>query len=178
MKILNALMIVALAAGTFSCKKGENDPFLSLKTRDSRIAGTWVLKSAEANSTEILTFDGTTETETTTQKFDGTVVTVVSPDGTGTYSMSQEITIEKDGSFMTKTVEDGDISESTGSWWWLDDKKRKTRIAFDDDASSFEIDRLTGKELVLKVDYTSKYTSGSAVSTYTYTETQTYEKKK
>ena len=42
----NLLLILALVAAFTSCKKGENDPFLSLKSRKGRLAGDWIVKSA------------------------------------------------------------------------------------------------------------------------------------
>ena len=91
MKKIIFLLAVAVISATFisSCKKGEDDPFISFRSRDSRIIGTWTLKSqtytdtrqtvtkttnnvnsdvdnTDEKTTETYTFDGTTYTEKTT----------------------------------------------------------------------------------------------------------------
>ena len=51
MKNLKIALFVVLAA-TFilpSCKKGENDPFISLKSRDARITAKWKLTKIEGD---------------------------------------------------------------------------------------------------------------------------------
>ena len=60
--ILTACIILGLAVPVLQgCKKGEEDPFISFKSRNSRVTGTWTLKSSEmsgtTNSTEKVTND-------------------------------------------------------------------------------------------------------------------------
>jgi hypothetical protein len=50
--------IVAISIGLIgltlivgACRKGENDPLLSLKSRQARLAGEWVVSSSEVQST-------------------------------------------------------------------------------------------------------------------------------
>ena len=43
-KILTIMLIVTAFVG---CKKGEEDPIISLRSRDARITGTWELKKME-----------------------------------------------------------------------------------------------------------------------------------
>lgn len=74
-----------------SCKKGEEDPFLSLKTRNSRITGTWTLKSLEqeSNMFERLTFTNEVNNDvqivetdmSSSSTFDGTTLTTLSAEG-------------------------------------------------------------------------------------------------
>lgn len=47
MKFSKTLLLLVLASFLIfpSCKKGENDPFLSLRSRKNRLSGEWVLKS-------------------------------------------------------------------------------------------------------------------------------------
>lgn len=47
-KSIAVLSIAILSLPFHSCKKGAEDPFLSVRSRDNRITGTWLLK--EANS--------------------------------------------------------------------------------------------------------------------------------
>ncbi|MFH2096623.1 MAG: hypothetical protein ABIJ16_13015 [Bacteroidota bacterium] len=77
-------MAIVLPLVVTSCKKGEEDPFLSLKSRDKRLVGEWVLKSIEASSTDNYNnnYSGTTSTqyqenETRTVTYDGSKETTV-----------------------------------------------------------------------------------------------------
>jgi hypothetical protein len=95
-----------------------------------------------------------------------------------TYEYSEEMTIEKDGTFTLSMVNDGDKEEYTGNWWWLSDKKNKTRIALGDDYESFEIDQLKNKELILTSETSYKNVDEDG---YSYEErsttTMTFTKK-
>lgn len=174
--LMFAAAIVLLA--TPSCKKGENDPFLSLKTRDARITGVWELSSMSSTSTNTNISSGTTTISTSTTNYDGTLLTTTSGGNTWSVSYSQEMTINKDGTYSMKEVDDGDTQESTGYWWWLTDKKKKTRIALDDDWNSFAIDQLKNKEMILKVNTMDKYTDNNGdIDEDVYEYTATYTKK-
>ena len=83
---------VAILSLTFlaACKKGENDPFLSLRTRNARITGTWKLTAQETTQTDV--YGGVTEVYSTT--FDGTNLTMTDPGGSYTVSYSQTIEIK------------------------------------------------------------------------------------
>ena len=47
--LLGAAAMV-LVANLSSCKKGENDPFLSLKSRKARLCGEWTVTKSEGTS--------------------------------------------------------------------------------------------------------------------------------
>ena len=49
-KIALIALISSLILGFDSCKKGEDDPFLSLKTRNGRMTGKWKLVKAESEN--------------------------------------------------------------------------------------------------------------------------------
>lgn len=179
-------VLILAAAGlifmTPSClKKGENDPFLSLSSRNARITGTWELSSLSSENVITTVNSGTTQIDKETLSYDGNIMTETWTNGgggTATYSYTMELSIEKDGTYKMTTVVDGETSEVEGHWWWLTDKKRKTRIAFDDDVDSFEIDQLKSKEMVLTLDvrYKDTYTNGDSdeeIRTYS----ATYSKK-
>lgn len=166
-----AILSLALLA---ACKKGENDPFLSLKSRNARITGTWKLTSQSTTQTDVN--NGVSDVYRTT--YDGTNLTITDDQGgTNTISYSQSIEIKKDGTYKMTRIEDGNTQEFQGNWWWLNSKKKKVRIAFDDDWGSFYIDRLKNKELVLKIDEAySESQSGFSFSS-TSSGTWEYEKK-
>ncbi len=134
----NVLNIITIAAVLFSfvmtsCKKGENDPGLSLISRKGRLVGEWTLKSSvmtavddhersddkNHSTTTVNTFDGTSMTyATTTPKFK-TIST--SPyyefrkDTTITSkptTYSKKTTIAKDGTYTEVNTEVETITES------------------------------------------------------------------
>jgi hypothetical protein len=67
-KVLLLFFTVSLI---FGCKKGDNDPVFSLKSRKARLTGAWVVESAEWNSGDTTwIFDGTNLTRTDTNSID------------------------------------------------------------------------------------------------------------
>lgn len=156
------------------CKKGENDPFLSLKSRDARITETWNLVNVEGNDvstdpsgtdTYTTTYDGTTAS----QAFNGTVFS--------TYSYSLKIEIRKDGTYQSVETVDGDIETVDGRWYWLDSKKNKTTISLDN-LGTFEVNGLKSKELILRNYSKDVSVNGGSTSTDESTTTWTFEKVK
>ena len=88
--ILLALTIAITSLFTFtSCKKGDDDPVVSLKTRKDRFTNTWKLTKYEKNGT--------------TQDISGTTYTYfVKNDGTLTRTIEGSLF-----GFATKTIKDG-----------------------------------------------------------------------
>lgn len=86
-KVIFALMAAALVAPTLeSCKKGENDPGLSLRSRKARVAGEWKVTSWEEKNNSIGNY---TNTQTTSP--------ASSSDGTSTSGYSSNSTVTFDG---------------------------------------------------------------------------------
>ena len=169
-----AVLAVLTLAFLAACKKGENDPFLSLRTRNARITGTWKLTKQQTTQTDV--FGGVTSTYTSS--FDGTNLTTTDPGGSSSMTYSHTIEITKDGKYTMTRVEDGTTYQNQGNWWWLNSKKKKVRIAFDDDWGSFYIDRLKNKELVLTIDESNSTADAGASSSATYTGKWEFEKEK
>ena len=137
------LVLLIFASVFVGCKKGENDPFMSLLSRKARITGVWNLTSADYEFRDV---DGS-DTDVTTYSYDGTQMTETT-DGIGfAYTYSEEITIEKDGTFemIIKTDVEYYENEETktgtntetieGLWYFLDgnkelDVKDKERVEF------------------------------------------------
>jgi hypothetical protein len=88
MKILKLLLFIVMISITIlSCRKGEGDPFLSLRTRKARITGEWKLKSGSI----------------TTKENDTTIYTlyngVSAETASGIYPYTEKFWFKKDGSF-------------------------------------------------------------------------------
>ena len=70
MKLSKITIALALIGTFYSCKKGKDDPALTLRGRDARITGTWKLKSMEASKT--LSGDIYTTNNINSDKYTGT----------------------------------------------------------------------------------------------------------
>jgi hypothetical protein len=101
--LIVAIISVVFVFSTESCKKGSEDPALSLRSRTARLCGAWTVKHHESTTTTYTTsasnsithiFDqgkysiNNTSTETET----GTYVWTVTIDKNGIYNISKEIT--------------------------------------------------------------------------------------
>lgn len=134
------LLSLAVFATTFSaCKKGEDDPALSLRSRKARVAGEWKMTNIKStntfssnlfNSTTIMTGDGSTYTRTMTTM--GTPSTTVG-------TLSWQWTFEKDGKYKYTRTEDGNINSSAGTWNFtagIGDLKDKSQITYYEQSST------------------------------------------
>ncbi|MFT6503677.1 MAG: hypothetical protein ACJASQ_003815 [Crocinitomicaceae bacterium] len=177
MRNLKFAAIAIIAVVTLgACKKGENDPFLSLKSRNARITGVWNLTEGSSSSTNSETFSGATTTDSQSTTTTATTQTQTDNGSSTTIPYTQTMEIMKDGTYVRTVVADGSTQTNTGNWWWENSKKKKVRIAFDDDYGSMYIDRLKNKELVLTYDETYSNSSSGYSSTNTYTSSMTFEK--
>ncbi|MFH0895150.1 MAG: hypothetical protein V2A54_12010, partial [Bacteroidota bacterium] len=172
------------------CKKGENDPMFSLKSRKARLAGEWEL--SEGSVTTI------NSGSSYTYSYNGTTCTETSNGTTDTYPYTETISYNKDGSFEKTTTNDGNIYAQEGYWTFgskvkeIDLKNKESVIVrvtsttntisgttttttyegTQCPVSEFVIDELSSKKMVRFVD--GSYVGGSSL---TQTGTKTFEKK-
>jgi len=114
------------------CRRGEDDPFISFRSRKARVIGKWKMTSSKTiynhtessrSTTEIFIGNGSTYTFTE-QNSNGTNF---SKTGTFTY----EITFKKDGSYTGQMNQDGEITNIEGKWNFtrgVGDMKDKSQI--------------------------------------------------
>ena len=124
--LLSALFI----AGSFSgCKKGENDPFLSLRSRKSRLEGNWVIVKEEVSETNIngstteimqSVYDGKMKVTTTTTTAGALSTTVID-----TVKYTVNFDIKKDGNYKMIAANENkiDIVTTEGTWLFLGKSK-------------------------------------------------------
>lgn len=175
-KLIYAILIFMCVPFFNSCtKKSANDPLISLRSRDARITGEWKLMSWESTTTTTVVSSGISSSSTSTSNYDGTLVTNVYGNNALTYTYSQSVEISKDGTYIFTLIDSGDTEIITGEWWWLDNNKKKTRIAFDDDYDSWNIDKLGNKTLIVvnnssyeSIDSDGDTFVSSSSATYTY----------
>ncbi|HYH55456.1 MAG TPA: hypothetical protein VD772_02525 [Anseongella sp.] len=143
MKIFKLLALVVCLAGASasftSCKVGEDDPFISLRSRDGRLKGTWNMEKM-TNTYEISAFDQTSGAQLNTSirtSFDGTTMRI------STYANNIALTDTAfDFAYQMDIEENGDLSyENTfyqsgfgvksggeDNWYWMNTDKKKSRV--------------------------------------------------
>ena len=183
------LILVVVLMALPACKKGKDDPGISLRSRKARLSGEWKLTagsttSLSGGSTTTATYNGSTCTET----FGGSSYT---------FAYAEALTIDKKGTF--EYVITGASSSTTykGSWYFggknkdLDLKKKESVVLLitsevdvsggttstytytgtDVNILTLNIDELKNKEMIIVLDGTD--VSGS--STDNITGTKTYQ---
>lgn len=199
-KDMKKILIVSLALLSTGilfdgCKKGENDPFLTLSGRRARLAGDWKMTGL----TGTFTSTDASGTDTDVISYDGTNITITS-NGVASppvaYSMS--LSLEKKGGF-TQTVTDAfsgsSQTQTTSGQWYFAGKnkqlelKNKEAIIFSVSSQTsngktdnytgiyaddiYVIDQLKKKEMIVKSKTTSTYSDGTSDSeemTMTFTQ--------
>lgn len=165
-----AIAIVALFI--FGCKKGENDPFLSLKSRKARLCQEWVLESGEAKYQSKATGQISGSNLDLTEIKDGVLtMTVYHNDSLTdviTGKFEQTIVFNKDYTYERHEIshyENGQLQYdeiTRGSWAFLgkskdEDYKNKERITlienyytyeyYDEDGNFLSGNTYTGMEI-------------------------------
>jgi len=162
-----ALSLMVGSTVLTGCKKGENDPFLSFKSRDARITELWKLTKVEGTENN--------NGSITTTNYDGSILTTTYGSFNNSVSYSLTIEIKKDGTYQSIEINDGDTETIDGRWYWSNSAKNKTAITLDN-LGTFDVNGLKSKELILK-NYSKDVTvSGGTTDTYESTVTWTFEK--
>lgn len=162
MKKIIALSFTAalIVSSIVSCKKGEHDPFLSLKSRKARLEGSWTVTAQETDQTSVdggvtvrtmATYDGTMEIKTTTTTNGSLVTTQVD---TSYYEYT--LTIKKDGNYtqLIKNNNNLELTQFDGTWMFvgkskLNNLKNKEAVLFTKTKSTILFNGFTNV-----VDYT------------------------
>jgi hypothetical protein len=191
-KLLLVLLVALIAIPAFqSCKKGEHDPAISLKSRKARLVGEWTLVSGMESITQSGDF-------TYTISYNGSTKTTTVFGGPSTpEAYTEKMTINKDGSYEYDINDNGILRIIKGAWYFgrknkdLDIKDKET-VCFSPtsvnnggdietytgaDALNYplvwRIDELKSKEIIILTDASTVYNS----ATITNTGTMTYRKK-
>lgn len=156
-----------------SCRKGENDPGISFRSRESRLMQHWQLVKVEG--TEQYVFDG--QTLTFIYSYDGSIYTISGSGQSGSMMGTFDIEFLEHGKVNINETLTADgatnVYKGTGTWQWLDSDKSQNYL-FVDGATMFGggilyIDRLANKELVLKESYEENDDGDMAKVEFTYT---------
>ncbi len=119
MKIVKFLLLTISMLLLFNCKKGKDDPFISLRSRDHRIVGPWKLVKGKVTYMHDFRKQINTYTETD-EIISGDII--YNPNTTVPCTFS--IIINKDGS-----IEYTNINTNTKDvWHWNNGVKNKSNI--------------------------------------------------
>jgi hypothetical protein len=127
-KILAAAGVTAVVVA--GCGKYEDGPGFSLMSKKSRMVGTWdLVSSTDSQTGEVYNYCGNT-------------------------GYCVEVTMDKDSKLTQKLIYSGQTQTYSGTWDFNDDKTQLnwTQGGY---TQTFEIKRLTNKELWLDDDITS-----------------------
>ncbi|MES2836976.1 MAG: hypothetical protein V4667_05600 [Bacteroidota bacterium] len=124
---LSAIAVLTLAFSITSCKKGENDPALSLKSRKSRVAGEWNVTNYSVNSSNSSTSPNngpsnsvvnTTNTSTNDESHDGTNLTIISSNSDQNYNFGNNavVTTTTSSTLSGKIMHHTFVFEKDGTW--------------------------------------------------------------
>ncbi len=160
-KIITFTLGLVLISGSFSsCKKGDNDPFLSLRSRKARLEGSWKVTKEEVTETNTdgtttvqiqSIFDGSKKITTTTTKIGA--ITSVDID---TVKYVVTLVIDKKGNYNMTNVNDNhlDVYTEKGTWIFL---------------GKSNLDKLKNKEAILLTTTQTIISDGNETNTVDYT---------
>ncbi|MBN8701670.1 MAG: hypothetical protein J0M08_01270 [Bacteroidetes bacterium] len=128
------ILLTAVLASTMlfdSCKKGENDPFLSLRSRKARLVGEWKLTAGE----ETYTSSNSVSSTTTSRTYDGSNRTSTTNGSSSTTAYVESWTFEKDGTYKMSANGGSGAGvwtiEESGTWNFMGgvgEEKKKSQI--------------------------------------------------
>src|ERR1044072_738297 len=143
--ILAALAVLVVFS---ECKKGPDDPFISLRSRKARVVGDWKMTKGSDVSTSNSTGGSSSYQSSSTTSYDGSTYTSVSDNTSGgvpthttqSGSYTLKLSFKKDGTFEYEETRDGDASSFKGTWNFtgnVGDHKKKEQIALHITSSTF-----------------------------------------
>lgn len=196
MKKLVILSFLSIASITFfeSCKRGANDPFISLRSRDGRLMGKWKLSTISGKlNTDITNYDvlGKATTQNTEVKVDftGTELKKTTTVGTSTstqtyeYSLILEILADQEchSTESAKVVMANNTNvlttESHGNWYWGNSSQSKESVIITNLANSL-IDKFMDPNGELRSWYISRLSNKQIEFTLNYSMSEVPSDKK
>ena len=178
-KVLVSLLIAAFFVPAFvGCKKGAEDPGLSLVSRDKRLIGEWELVQIDG---QYQYYSGGT-LYTTVYKYDNGVYTTTTNPGSSVFSGSGtfKMTIEKEGIYtwsetFTPNGLTADITSGEGYWYWLgnDNDKIATYLEYTNSwlfwGGQYDLVELSSKEIKLHMYWKTTENGETEYREMTYT---------
>jgi hypothetical protein len=199
----NFVFVVLVLFGTIlsfnSCKKGENDPFLSLSSRKARLIGEWKLTSATwtTNSVNISTEADETVTNTYIYSYNfinsqmtQTTKHNSNPEYFDVYTYNENLSILESGTYKRVNIEthDSETPENyteEGIWYFVGgnkdlDVENKERVGFQPEKrttvteAGTQTSTSTGKDTYTNLILLDKLTKKEIVVTFDYSNEMIY----
>lgn len=163
---LTAILLAGSLLTLESCKRGENDPAISLVSRTNRLVGTWKLTQKQGSIVVNTTAGSVTTSESITSSYtdatqNGLEQTQYSQNTNApvskTFPYSFRITFEKTGDYtydavfyrpVTSNTSITQIYKGTGNWNWLDKGKDKLGLQLLNEGSISNLDTLNANTLL------------------------------
>jgi hypothetical protein len=169
--LLNFIIFISLIS-SFSCRRGDEDPAITLRSRDNRLENTWALVDYSGTATYTYQYNGLLVTETVIYSYSNNILTSIYSNDLGqrwvdSYFYSVNMTINKDGTMSASIREDNAINNIDDSWFWLNTAKNKSKVFLGSyrlsemGSGEFNVLRLANKELKLVAQFSDIYTSGN-----------------
>lgn len=132
------------------------------KDKTDLIIGEWKLTSSEYRHTNNVY--NTTEYDV----FNGTLLTETYNNNSQTYSYSETLTMNADGTYKMVQVKNGAQTTYSGNWFWMNSNKDRTSIGFDNQYEIYQINQLDKNTLVIEDneiynDYNDNYSSNTYI---------------
>lgn len=185
-----------------ACKKGPDDPFISLRSRKARVVGDWKMKKGSNESSDQNTSNTSNNQSTSSTTYNESSYTTVShftsgtntQDNTSTGSYSLKISFKKDGTFDYSEEQDGDTYTAKGTWNFtggVGSKKNKEQIVLHFTSSTysggssiltgnqvdvtFDLKELRNKKMVVTFEENSADTNDNGNQTSSFKAEYTFE---
>ncbi len=176
---LGIIILIVLLLFT-QCRKGDEDPLISLKSRTARLTGEWLLTESEIDG--FVTIDS--EPTAYSDHFNGTTRSISFGSFNDFYTYRETFIFRKDGSYTRYQTYRGFTFTNDGAWYWagkseeLELKKKEaivltglSYVAPGDYTRNrsgrsipptrfFVIEKLKSKEMTLIEDYTDSDSDG------------------
>jgi hypothetical protein len=166
--VLSYLLLAGSAIIFSGCKRGEDDPFFSLHSRDARLTQKWTLTSM--NGTIVNTFTDPDSIINVEYTYDGTNIYITENDSTVSFSYIFDMEIKNNGEVFSEeffniieTDNPSQQSSKTSFWFWGNDNKNKTIVNLDLTGllapyQTYHIPRLAWNDMTLEIAYSDNYT--------------------
>lgn|ERR1035437_3231652 len=157
------LLTAAIVAISLSCRKGPNDPFFSIRSRESRLVGVWNMSSLYVDSA--ITISSTLKVESksfiTSFPVDSGVKKYDDGNGNVRDSIYTEVLVINDDGTYSDTIKCHKIASATkklrviaNQWYWTNDKHKKDGVVLVG-YGTFKLDKLSWKEIDLTYNKTN-----------------------
>ena len=139
-------LLFAVVLSLNSCKKYEEGPGFSLRSKTARLTGDWKATSITVDGEEILVISEETFEGTSTSRME--VTNTIKKNGEYTMLIERTISLTYNGQVL---YEETTNESDSGEWEWIDSKE-KIKFKSNDDLEVTEMTvlRLTNKELILE----------------------------